>query len=187
MNVTQILTLPFSRSGGWKELQQRKYSIATLAWLVVLPMSLLPPIILFYVGTHYGDDFLPGFADKQWRFITTVLFLAELLTFFIMGWLIHAIADAHRVQMSYEDAYLLATVAPLPLWISSLALLVPDWRVSVAVILLALVPSCTLVYHGMQALCGRDDDDVVAMSATYTVMAVALLAWGLLIAMIWAF
>ncbi|MFO8045372.1 MAG: hypothetical protein R6U30_05810 [Halomonas sp.] len=44
-------------------------------------MSRLPPARLYFAGTQYGDVFVSGFADREWRFITTILVLAELLTF----------------------------------------------------------------------------------------------------------
>ena len=114
MTLLSIIQLPFSHLKRWKHIQQRHPSIATLAWCVVLPMSLLPPVLLYYAATHYGDSFAPGFADRQWRFITTILFLAELLTFFLMGWLIHAVVNSNReLSMSYHDAYLVAALAPL--------------------------------------------------------------------------
>jgi len=47
--------------------------------------------------------------------------------------------------------------------------------------------SCALIYQGVRSLCQRSDNDVVAMSATYTVMAASLLAWGVLMAMVWGF
>ncbi|HDZ38375.1 MAG TPA: DUF1282 domain-containing protein [Marinobacter sp.] len=187
MNVSSLFKLPFSSNGGWGELQRRGLSIPVLAWFVVVPMSLLPPVLLYYAGTHYGDDFITGFAGKEWRFITTILFLAELLTFFVMGWLIHAVVESHKLEISYNNAYLLAAIAPLPLWISSLALLVPAVVVSLIAVLAAMALSCTLVYQGLRSLCHRSPDDVLAMSVTYTVMAASLLAWGVLMAMVWAF
>lgn len=187
MNVSSLLKLPFSSDGGWGELQSRQLSIPMLAWFIVVPMSLLPPVMLYYAGTHYGDDFIAGFAGKEWRFITTILFLAELLTFFVMGWLIHAVAESHKLEVSYNNAYLLAAIAPLPLWLSSLALLVPSVTFSVIVVLAAMALSCTLVYQGLRSMCGRTPDDVLTMSATYTVMAASLLAWALLMAMVWAY
>lgn len=42
MNPLTIIQLPFTHLAGWKDLQQRHPSIATLAWCIVLPMSLLP-------------------------------------------------------------------------------------------------------------------------------------------------
>ena len=79
MTMTQLLSLPFSANGVWRELKGMNLSIPFLAWVIVVPMSFLPPVLLYYAGTHYGDSFINGFADKEWRFITTILFLAELL------------------------------------------------------------------------------------------------------------
>jgi uncharacterized membrane protein len=172
---------------GWKELQQRGWSIPALAWLVVLPMSLLPPIMLYYAGTHYGDAFMTGFGDRQWRFITTILLLAELLTFFVMGWLIHSVVNSREMSISHHDAYLIAAMAPLPLWSSSLVLLIPSLLINALAVLVALAISCSLIYHGLQGLCQRGENDIVAMSSTYTVMAAGLMAWGLLMAIIWAY
>jgi hypothetical protein len=188
MNPVTVLRLPFTRQAGWKELQQRKPSIPTLAWGLVLPMSLLPPVLLYYAGTHYGDAFVAGFGDREWRFITTILFLAELLTFFVMGWLIHAVVNGTReLSIGYQDAYLLAALAPLPLWSSAIVLLIPSLLLNALAVLVALGISCSLVYHGLQALCRRSDNDVTAMSATYTIMAAGVLAWGLLMAIVWAY
>ncbi|MBW5801760.1 YIP1 family protein [Halomonas elongata] len=188
MKITSIILLPITRTAGWKELQQRRPSNPTLAWSLVLPMSLLPPILLYYAGTHYGDDFMAGFGDRQWRFITTILFLAELLTFFVMGWLIHAVVNAtHELSIDYQNAYLLAALAPLPMWSASILLLIPSLLLNVIAELGALALSCSLIYHGLQALCERRSNDVVTMSATYTVMAAGVLAWGVLLGIILAF
>lgn len=188
MNPLTIIQLPFTRLAGWKDLQRRQPSIATLAWYVVLPLSLLPPALLYYAGTHYGDAFVQGFADRQWRFITTILFLAELLTFFVMGWLVHAVVNNDdELSINYYDAYLVAALAPLPLWIAAIALLIPSLLLNVMVVLLALGLSCSLVYHGLLALCERKTNDVATMSVTYTIMAAGLLAWGLLMAIVWAY
>jgi hypothetical protein len=187
MNITQLLSLPFSGNGVWQDLKRMDLSVPFLAWVIVVPMSFLPPVLLYYAGTHYGDSFISGFADKEWRFITTILFLAELLTFFVMGWLIRSVLDSHKLGIEYQDAYLLAAIAPLPLWLSSLALLVPVLAVSVVAVMAGLFLSCALVYQGVRSLCHRGDNDVVTMSATYTIMAASVLAWGILMALVWAF
>lgn len=187
MTFSRLLCLPFSGSGAWLELKRLNLSIPFLAWVVVVPMSFLPPVLLYYAGSHYGDAFLAGFADKEWRFITTILFMAELLTFFVMGWLIRAVLQGHKMDISYHDSYLLAALAPIPLWLSSLSLLFSSLAVSVVTVAVGMFLSCALVYQGVRSLCQRSDNDVVAMSATYTVMAASLLAWGILMAMVWAF
>ena len=173
MNPLTVIKLPFTRQAGWKSLQQRKPSIPVLVWGLVPLMSPLPPVLLYYAGTHYGDGFVMGFADREWRFITTILFLAELLTFFVMGWLIHAVANGTReLSIDYHDAYLLAALAPLPLWSSAIVLLIPSLLLNTLAVLVALGISCSLVYH---------------MSAAYTIMAAGVLAWGLLMAIVWAY
>ncbi|PHR94750.1 MAG: hypothetical protein COA80_12195 [Leeuwenhoekiella sp.] len=187
MRVSHFMRLPLLGNDGWLELKQKNLSIPFLAWVVVLPLSLLPPVLLYFAGVQYGDNFIPGFADKEWRFITTILFLAELLTFFIMGWLIHSVLNSDNMEIGYHDAYLLAAIAPIPLWLSSLALLVPVLAISVVSVLVGLCLSSLLIYQGIKSLCQRSDDDVVAMSATYTVMAASLLAWGVLMAVVWAY
>jgi len=187
MTIIQLLSLPFSGNGVWQDLKRMNLSVPFLAWVIVVPMSLVPPVLLYYAGTHYGDSFISGFADKEWRFITTILFLAELLTFFVMGWLIRAVLESHELGMGYQDAYLLAAIAPIPLWLSSLALLMPVLVVSVVAVIAGMFLSCALIYQGVRSLCHRSQNDVLTMSATYTVMAASLLAWGVLMAMIWAF
>ncbi|MGO1625878.1 MAG: YIP1 family protein [Halomonadaceae bacterium] len=188
MNPTTVIKLPFTRRNGWKELQRRRPSIAKLAFGLVLPMSLIPPVLLYYAGTHYGDTFMAGFADRQWRFITTILFLSELLTFFVMGWLVHTVVNiADEMSIDYQDAYLLAALAPLPLWSSAIMLLIPSLLLNVFAVLVALGISCSLVYQGLGALCQRRGQDITAMSAAYTIMAAGVLAWGLLMAIVWAY
>ncbi|WP_447044097.1 YIP1 family protein [Vreelandella sp. H-I2] len=188
MNVVTLFKLPFSHRAGWRELQASAPSIPLLAWLVVLPLSLLPPVMLYFAGTHYDDTFMIGFAEREWRFITTIIFLAELLSFFIMGWLIHAVVSGtEELSITYQDAYLIATFAPLPLFISSLVLLIPNLFFNIAVILTALAISCSLIYHGLQALCTHKEFDVITISVTYTIMAASALGWGVLLAVIWAY
>lgn len=188
MTLASLLQLPFSGRTGWDELRRRRISIPMLAWGLVLPLSLLPPVLLYYAGTQHGDALAAGFAGREWRFITTILFLAELLTFFLMGWLIHAVVNAHdEMLIDYHDAYLLAALAPVPLWASSLALLVPSLVFNAVVVLVALGISCSLIYHGLQGLCRRGEHDMVAQSATYTIMAAGVLAWGLLMGVVWAY
>ena len=186
MDINHILQLPFTHEGGWQQLRRERPSLNALILRVVLPLSLLPPVMLHYAIHRHGDALLSGLSERPWPLIAPTLLTAELLTFLIMGWLIHGVANAHRLRLSHGDAYLLAALAPLPLWFSSLTLFVPDMIFIVGGVLLAMAVSCGLVYHGLQALCEREEHDVMAMSATYTVMAFGLMAWGVLLALVWA-
>ena len=186
MNVISIFGLPFSVR-GWSKLLEKNLSIPQLAWFLVLPLSFVPPVLIYYAGTHYGDSLLPGFGGKDWHFITTILFLAELLTFFVMGWLIHSVLEGKGFAVSYHDTYFLAAIAPLPLWLSSFALLVPVLMINVMVVTVALALSIALVYQGSKALTQGKENDLLSMSVTYTIMAAAFLAWVLLLVIVWAY
>lgn len=186
MNIMQIAGLA-TTSRGWQRMQAMNLSIPVLAWTLVVPLSLLPAMLLYYAGTHYGDDFIQGFSARNWHFISTTFFLTELLSFFIMGWLIHSVLEGHKLNISYHDAYLVAAFAPVPMWLSSLGLLIPVVQVTAAIAAVGLVASCVLVFTGIRSLCRRQADDVVSMSATYTVMSAAVLAWVLLMVVIWAY
>ncbi|MDR5868135.1 Yip1 family protein [Halomonas koreensis] len=179
------LRLPFS-TPRWDALREQRPPLNRLILGVVAPLSLVPPLMLYYAGTHHGDALLAGFGDKSWRFITTILFLAELLTFAVMGGLIHQIANSGTHRLALDDAYRLAALAPVPLWLSPLGLVIPSLTFNAALALGALALSCGIVYHGLRGL-GRIPEDVEAMSITYAVMAVGVMAWGLLLAMVWAF
>jgi len=186
MHFAHLIQIPFSSSTGWDELRSRQPSIVSLVMFIVLPMSLIPPVMLYYAGTHYGDAFIPGFGDKSWQFITTIFFLSELLSFAVMGWLIHEVAGTHHPEISLHDTYLLAALAPIPLWLSALGLLIPNLVVNMFIALAALAASCLLVYHGLQGL-KLIREDVEAMSVTYTIMAASVIAWAILLSIVWAF
>lgn len=180
------LWLPFT-AHGWGKLQGMDIDIPALVWRLVVPLSLLPPILLYFNGTHYGADYLPGFADKNWQFITTTFFLAELLTFFVMGWLIYSVLEQYKHDVPYHDAYLLAAIAPIPMWLSSIGLLFPNPWVAVLTVGLGLIVSCVFVYVGTRALSHSKSLDIDSMAATFTIMSASLAAWVLLMLIIWMY
>lgn len=186
MNIANAAVLPFSQQ-GWQQLKENQPSIATIVWLLLVPLAFLPPLVLYFAGTHFDNTYIQGFTEKNWRFITTVFFLAELLTFFVMGWLVYSVTRARGLEMSYGDAYLLAAIAPLPMWLSSLGMLVPILLFNALMLVAGFLASCLIVYQGILALCNRKAGDVVAMSAAYTVISASFLAWGLLAVILWAF
>lgn len=173
-------------------------SVARAAWLwagavrpplarvflaVVLPLSLLPPLMVYYSGTYHGDAFMAGFGARDWASIALVFFLAELVMVAAMGPVIRGIARLNGVATDRRSAYLLAFAAPIPLWLSSLALFVPDFFAAAAAGVLALAFSCVIIYHGVGALL-RVREDIVAGSIAYGIMACGMLAWAMLLVIV---
>lgn len=179
MNLISLAKLPLSADEGWQELAQHRPRIAKVFLFLVLPLSLLPPTMLYLAGTHYPEAFFPVIRPRDWAAVAEVFFVAEMATFAAMGWLIKQVADTYALSIDYRDAYLLAALAAAPLWLASLGLLIPDLLANAAINLLALGLSCALLYNGLQAL-GRWREEVVAAGIVHTVIGAGLIAWALL-------
>ncbi len=185
MSIASLPKMVISSQEGWPELEKIHPSVIQLFIFLVLPLSILPPAMLYYAGSHYGAAFGAGFDSKPWGTIALMFFLAELATFGGMGWFIQQFADTNQVAISQHDAYLLAGIAPVPLWLSSLGLLVPSLPFSVGLSLVALAASCGLIYHGVCAMC-RMHEEVAAMAITHGVIGAGLVAWVFLLLLVLA-
>ena len=183
MSFLTLSKMFVSSKEGWPELEVIHPAVSKLFTFLVLPLSMLPPIMLYFAGTRYGDEFLSGFSAKPWELIATLFFVAEMLTFIVMGWLIKAIAKANGADIDTHDAYMLAGIAPIPLWLSALGLFVPSLLFNAVVSIAALGLSCSIIYHGIYALCHMHEE-VVAASITQIVIGAGLIAWALLLVMI---
>lgn len=179
MNLMQTPKMIFSFHGGWDELIRINPSIVRLFALLVLPLSLLPPAMIYFAGSSYGDVFVPGVSVTQWHAAAGLFFIAELLTVPAMAWLIHAVSKMNNVAADYHQCFTLAALAPVPLWISSLTLFVPSLFASVVIGGLALLCSLGLIYHGVYSLL-RMREDVRALQMAAVISGAGLLAWLLL-------
>lgn len=180
MNILSLPMMAVSSEQGWPELEKRPPSLPLLLGLLILPLSLLPPAMLYYAGSHYGDAFAAGFGAKPWGSIAVLFFVAEVLTVAAMAWLVAQVTRTHGIHASAYDALLIAALAPIPLWLSSLGLLLPSFAANAGISFLALGVTCSLVYHGVLALCHLREA-VTAAAITQTVMGAGLIAWALLL------
>lgn len=185
MNIVSLPKMVISSREGWLDLERIHPSIIKVFAFLVLPLSILPPAMLYYAGSHYGAAFGAGFENKPWGAIAGVFFLAELATFGGMGWFIRQFARTAHVAVSQHDAYLLAGIAPVPLWLSSLGLLVPGLPFNFGLSFVALLMSCGLIYHGVSALC-HVREEVAAMAITHGVIGAGLVAWVFLLLLVLA-
>ncbi len=180
MSPSQMPKMVLSFHAGWDDLTRIHPSIARMFFLVVLPLSLLPPAMIYYAGGNYGDVFASGVTPGQWHDSAGIFFLAELLTVPLMAWVIHLVSRANDVAADYHVCFTLAAIAPIPLWLSSLVLFVPNLAIGVAVGALALLSSLGLTYRGVYALL-RMRDDIQALQMATVATGAGLLAWLLLL------
>lgn len=176
MNVFSIPAMVFSSQHGWPEIARRRPSIVNLFLFMVLPLSCIPPAMLYYAGTNYGDDFMIGYANKPWGLIASVFFIAEILSFFLMGWVIKKVANYTQSQFDHYEAFILAGIAPIPLWLSAFGLLIPNLLFNIFLAVVALACSCGLIYHGIFALQGAIDE-FKAQFVTYVTISAGLITW----------
>lgn len=189
MKISTLSRMPFSPEAAWPEVAKFDAHIFRLFLSLVIPLSLLPPAMIYLAGNHYGDAFLQGFGSiqtvshKAWGQIALVFFLGEMFSVALMGWLIRQVAANWNGQISYRSAYLLAAIAPIPLWISSLGLLVPSITLNVVFSFVALGLACALIYRGVQALC-QIKEDIEAAAVTQVVFGAGMIIWGLLLSLV---
>lgn len=185
MKILSIPKMVVSSTEGWPELAKIHPAVIKVFFFLVLPFSLLPPAMLYLSGTYYGDAIVAGYGSKPWELISVLFFIVEMAGFAWMGWFIKQIAADHQVEVDFHDAYVLAAITPVPLWLSSLGLLVPSLAFNIVVSLAALGASCALIYHGIYALCHLHEE-VTAASITQAVIGAGLATWAVLLMVIMA-
>lgn len=157
---------------AWKRWVRRNhFPTARMFLLYVLPLSALPPLMLYYAGTHY-ELLLTALAERQVMIIGLVFFIAELVMTFLLAAFIEGLGNAaSRIvhtryeildypapetpsegitqpyrKIDFRDAYTLAAISPTPLWLASLGLFVPNVGFVAALGAFALVMSLYLLY-----------------------------------------
>ena len=164
---------------AWSVFDKTHPRLYRVFFFLVLPLSLLPPAMLYYAGTYHGDVVSHGFSDRNWATIGLLFLIAEMVTIAAMGPVIQWVAWLNGAKVNLQNAYMLAFVAPLPLWLSSLGLIVPNLFFISALAVAALVLTAFIIYHGVATLL-HIAEDIVAGSIAYGVMACGMIAWALL-------
>lgn len=183
MKLTALSSLPFAATPGWSEIEQTHPRLLPLFAGIILPLSLLPPVMLYLKGAAFFGQWLPAAAGKDWVVLGTAFFLTEMVTLIIMGWFIRAAAEMDELSITDHDAYLLASLAPIPLWLSSLGLLVPSLMFNAGLSVMAFALSCGIIYNGIAGLC-HTREQVVAASVVHAVISAGLMAWVMLLLVI---
>lgn len=183
MNLSNFSKMPFSFHGGWDMVITIHPSIVKTFFLLVIPFSLVPPSVLLYVGHGNVSLFSMSVIDSQWKEVAIIFFFAELLTVPLMGWLIKHIAITHQIAVNYKDAFLLAGITAVPMWISSVGLVASDVWTMMGIGFAGLLLAAGLLYHGAYAIL-KMEDPFEAQSICYQVLAVGAITWLILCAYI---
>lgn len=149
MNPSILLWLFASPARGWSRLVHSHPSIPRIYFLHVVPFSLIPPLMLYLAGGKYGGQFFPTMGHSRLVLIALVLFLIQQAAVPIMAILIRQLGELGEIHPTYKDSFIIAAVAPTPLWMAPIFLLVPDALVNMTIVSLAMMATAGLLYYGI--------------------------------------
>lgn len=185
MLINQFPRMLVSEKAGWDEIDRSHFSSRWFFKSLVLPMSLLPPVLYAYAeSVHPGTIFplsVPALSALQLLVIGVVFYGLQVAMVAYMAMLIQRTALGRDHDPGYDGAYALAAIAPVPLWLSSLALLVPSLGFAVVVTVLAWIASIALIRHGVRPLLHIGDEKTAHYVANMVILS-GIVAWvGLLL------
>lgn len=152
MSLLNLFWLFFVPTKGWRHLMQAKYSMHRLYFLHVVPLSLIPPLFIYFEAGNYAVDLLPVLSKAQLLLVATILFIVELVAVPLMGLILRQLAEVADAHPSYHDAFTLAAVAPTPLWLVPIVFLIPNMLVGLIALTMALMATVGFIYYGIPSV-----------------------------------
>jgi hypothetical protein len=162
---------------GWDLFTHGHLPVMQLFLYLTLPLSVIPPVMIYYAGLAYGGVTLPALNASQLQIICAVLFMAELAMTFVVAYVIQSLGEVIEIRPDYADAYKLAVLVPIPLWVAPLFLFVPNFILNLTVGAFALLISGRLIFYAVpQILKVKVRRHATLLSGA--VLAAGLVAWS---------
>lgn len=184
MTLHNLPKMLYSYTEGWPELIRIHPSVMRLFTLYVMPMSLIPPVMFMYSSMvtpgAVFPELVPQMTMGEAIAVMITLYLTQLVMVPFMASMIQQMGEVVDITPRYEDTFMLAAIAPTPLWLAPLALLAPFLWVNVAVVALAWVASAALIYHGVPPLFKLEDPSKAHLMGTF-VLTTGVIAWAALL------
>jgi hypothetical protein len=176
MNMMMLPKMLSSHDGGWEWLMRMHPSVAKVFTLYVMPMALIPPAMILYAVSAYGEQMLSGVSMAHaWR-IAVLFYVCELVAVPVMAGVIQRLGEVVDARPEYHDAFAFASVVPTPLWLSPLALFIPSLTLMGVVMAVALFVSGLLIYEGNYRVFRLDDEGKSRLLAS-AVLGAGLVGW----------
>lgn len=165
------------QSDVWDTLAHSHFSVLRMFLFYALPLSVVPPAMIYFAGVVYGGTLLPALSVMQLLTIGIAFFLAELAMTFLVAYIILRLGEVVDLKITYEDAYKLAVVIPTPLWLASLCLFVPSVILNIAAGAAALMLSGALIFYNVPAIL-KVEDRGAARILSNAILVAGILAWA---------
>jgi hypothetical protein len=173
----------FSYHDGWDAFREAAPAVFRTLFLLVLPFSLIPAAMLAYVAPQRAAQFNFVTSATHLEQVAGLFLLTELLTVPLMAFAIRSIVTRRGHKAGFRHCFLLAALAAIPMWLSSLAMFLPSMTLIIGCNLAGLGGACLLLMHGIPSLLGVDEG-VEAQEISMVVMTLGALVWALLVALV---
>lgn len=175
--MPQLKSRQMSEVMGWDTFSHSHISVMRLFFLYALPMSVVPPVMIYYAGVTYGVHLLSSLSPMQLQAIGIVFFFAELVMTFLVAAVIQRLGEWEEIKCAFEDCYKLAIVVATPLWLAPLFLYIPSVTLNLTIGAAALMLSGILVFYSVPAIL-KVDEKGHAILLSGSILAVGLVAWA---------
>lgn len=155
MHPVTLLRLFVNPAQGWQDLLDSRPSIHRLYLLHVVPFALIPPIMIYLSSQRHGDalfDLVRLIPSNKLFLVSLAFFIVQLIVVPGMAAIIRQLSEVAEVYPNFRQAFILASVAPTPLWMAPVFLVVPDILVNIAVTSLAMMASAGFIHFGIPAV-----------------------------------
>jgi Yip1 domain len=167
------------RSEIWDTFTHSRMSVLRMFVFYAVPLSVIPPAMIYFAGTMYGGHLLPVLSSMQLQTIGIVFYIAELVMTFLVATVIRSLGDVVDIKPAYEDAYKLAVVVPTPLWIAPIFLFIPSFMLNLAIGAAALILSGMLIFYNVPSIL-KVEEEGHAILLSGSILAVGMVAWAAL-------
>ena len=149
MNLITLYKLFATPSKGWKEVVKHNPPVHLLFIFYVVPLALIPSFIIGHADRTHMWELLSLINPHSLPLVGSALFVVQLIVVAMMAVVMRQLADLADTKISFQSAFTLAAICPTPLWLSAIALLIPNSLVVIAAVCLAMMASVGLMYYGV--------------------------------------
>jgi FtsH-binding integral membrane protein len=151
-------------------------SVLSLFLRYAMPLSIVPPVMIYYAGVTYSGRLLPVLTVTQLQGIGIVFYITELVMTFVVAYAIRRMGELVDIKPAFEDAYKLAVVTPLPLWLAPLFLFIPSFMLNLIVGASALILSGMLIFYNVPSIL-KVEEKGHAMLLSGAILAAGMVVW----------
>lgn len=181
MHPISLFWLFAAPNKGWQQLVNSRPTLHRIYLLHVLPFSLIPPIMMLLAG-HAGMPMFQLVSRPKLALIAIALFLVQMVVVPLMAGVVRHLAEIIDCHPTYRETFLLAAIAPTPLWMAPICLFFPDLFVTLIIVALALMAAAGLIFYGIPAIFKIHDQGKILLIFG-AILSAGMIAWGFLMVM----